>query len=33
MIDFPTVEDGAEGVKFIHACLKSNEAGNTWVEL
>ena len=25
--------DGAEGVKFIHACLKSNEAGNTWVEL
>ncbi len=33
MIDFPTVEDGAEGVRFIHACLKSNEAGNTWVDL
>ena len=33
MIDFPTVHDGAEGVKFIHACLKSNAAGNIWVEL
>lgn len=33
MIDFPTVYDGAEGVKFIHACLKSNENNNTWVEL
>ena len=33
MIDFPTVHDGAEGVKFVHACLKSNEAGNVWVEL
>ena len=33
MIDFPTVHEGAEGVKFVHACLKSNEAGNVWVEL
>ena len=33
MIDFPTVHDGAEGVKFVHACLKSNKEGNTWVEL
>lgn len=33
MIDFPTVEDGAEGVKFVHACLKSNAAGNVWVDL
>ena len=33
MIDFQTVEDGAEGVRFVHACLKSNENGNTWVEL
>ena len=30
MVDFPTVEDGAEGVKFIHACLRSNQNGNTW---
>ena len=33
MIDFPTVHDGAEGVKFVHACLKSNQSGNVWVEL
>lgn len=33
MIDFPTVHDGAEGVKFVHACLKSNQDGNVWVEL
>ena len=33
MIDFPTVHDGAEGVKFVHACLKSNKEGNIWVEL
>ncbi len=33
MIDFPTVEDGAEGIKFVHACLKSNAEGNVWVEL
>lgn len=32
MIDFPTVHDGAEGVKFIHACLKSNAGGNVWVD-
>ena len=33
MIDFPTVHDGAEGVRFVHACLKSNQQGNIWVEL
>ena len=33
MIDYPTVHDGAEGVRFVHACLKSNKAGNVWVEL
>lgn len=33
MIDFPTVEDGAEGVKFVHACLRSNAKGNVWEEL
>ena len=30
MIDFPTVHDGAEGIKFLHACLRSNANGNTW---
>ena len=33
MVDFPTVEDGAEGVRFVHACLRSNREGNVWVEL
>ena len=33
MIDFPTVRDGAEGIKFVHACLRSNESGNIWVDL
>lgn len=33
MVDFPTVHDGAEGVRFVHACLKSNAEGNVWVDL
>ncbi len=33
MIDYPTVEDGAEGVRFVHACLRSSNQGNIWVEL
>ena len=33
MIDFPTVSAGAEGVKFVHACLRSNREGNVWVEV
>lgn len=33
MIDYPTVKDGAEGLAFVEACLKSNQNGNVWVEL
>lgn len=33
MIDFPTVYDGVQGVKFIEACLKSSRNGNVWVEV
>lgn len=33
MIDFPTVEDGLEGVRFVDACLKSSSKGNTWIDL
>ena len=33
MIDYPTVHDGAEGIKFIYACLQSNAAGNVWVDM
>ena len=32
MIDYPTVSDGVEGVKFIYACLESNKKGNVWVD-
>lgn len=30
---YPDVEDGAEGVKFIHATVQSNSAGGNWVEI
>ncbi|MDR3210941.1 MAG: Gfo/Idh/MocA family oxidoreductase [Planctomycetota bacterium] len=30
---FPNVGDGARGVKFIHALIKSNKNKNTWVTL
>ena len=33
MIDFPTVEDGAEGVRFVDACVRSSKQGNVWVDL
>jgi len=33
LIDFPTVHDGAEGIRFVEACLESNRKGNVWVEL
>jgi len=33
MIDFPTVSDGVEGIKFLEACLKSSANGNVWTEL
>lgn len=33
MIDYQTIEDGAEGLAFVEACLKSNKGGNVWVEL
>lgn len=33
MVDYPTVHDGAEGIKFVHACLRSNASGNAWVDL
>lgn len=33
MIDYPTVEAGVDGIKFVEACLRSNENGNTWEEL
>ena len=32
-LDFPTVEDGIAGVRFVHACVKSSSAGAVWVEV
>jgi predicted dehydrogenase len=33
MIDYPTVSDGVDGIRFVEACLKSQELGNVWVDL
>lgn len=30
---YSDIDDGIEGLKFIRACLKSQEEGNTWVEV
>jgi len=31
--DFPSIEDGIEGVKFIHACVESSKKDAAWVNL
>lgn len=31
--DFPTVEDGVEGLAFIEACVKSAKSGGKWTKL
>lgn len=31
--DFPSIDDGIEGVKFIRACVESSEKDAAWVEL
>lgn len=32
-LDFPTIEQGIEGVKFIHAIVQSHNQGSTWVSV
>ena len=32
-LGLPGVEDGADGVRFIHAAVKSNSAGGAWVSI
>lgn len=32
-IAYPTIEDGLNGLYFIDACIRSNEAGNGWVSV
>ena len=33
MIDYPTVEEGAEGIRFIKACIESHKNGNVWTDV
>ena len=33
LIDYPTIEEGVAGLKYVEACLESNAKGNVWVEL
>ena len=33
MVDFPTAEDGVDGLEFVEACLQSSRNGNIWVTL
>lgn len=33
MIDYPTIEEGIAGLKYVEACLESNEKGNVWIDL
>jgi len=32
-LDFPSVDDGIEGVKFIHACVESSKQDSQWVTI
>ena len=32
-LDFPTLDDGIAGVKFIHAAVESSKKDAAWVEL
>ena len=31
-IDYPGLDEGLEGVKFIHKCVESSEKGNVWID-
>ena len=33
LIDYPTIEEGVAGLKYVEACLESNAKGNVWVEV
>ncbi len=33
LVELPDVRDGARGVRFVHACADSHEAGSEWVDL
>jgi len=31
-MDYPGLEEGLDGVKFIHKCVESSGKGNIWVD-
>jgi len=31
--DFPSIDDGISGVRFIHACIKSHKNGSIWTDV
>ena len=31
-IDYPGLQEGLEGVKFVHRCVESSDKGNVWVD-
>ena len=31
--NFPTIEDGLEGARFVQACVESQKKGNVWIDL
>ena len=33
MVDYPTIEDGIDGLAFIEACVESSQKGNIWVDV
>ena len=32
-LGYPQVEDGADGVRFVDAAVKSNQSGGSWVKI
>ena len=32
-LDFPTVEDGVRGMKFVAAVVESSKKGNVWIKI
>ena len=32
-LPYPSIQEGLNGMKFVHACVESNRLGNVWVDL
>ena len=33
LIDFPTVSEGLQGIRFVEACVESSKNGNVWIQV